>query len=239
MDQYLESVRETEKNLEIVERRQKEIEADHSRKTQDLKVDGLPETPRYDFDHQDSRQVQKYLHLMCDLLVLGFQTDTTRVGSLNLWPFGEFPDVVSVGGDFSHHALAHAGAQYEAKRGDPIAREAFREITAWFNQNCAYLVQRMDSIQEPNGTLLDNSLVLNISDLAAGGDHSVENIPTVLFGSGGGLFKTGRHVVAEKFTPIANLYVELLNRMGIPTAEFGDSRIHPQQKHDGRLPELG
>jgi hypothetical protein len=238
LDQYLESVREAEKNLEIVERRQKEIEADHSKRTQNLKIDGLPETPRYDFDHQDSRQVQKYLQLMSDLLVLGFQTDTTRVGSLNLWPFGEFADVVTVGSDFSHHALAHAGAQYDPKRGDPIAREAFREITVWFNKNCAYLAQRLDSIQEPNGTLLDNSLILNISDLAAGGDHSVENIPTVLLGSGGGLFKTGRHVAAEKFTPIANLYVELLNRMGIPAAEFGDSRTHPQRKHDGRLPEL-
>ena len=61
----------------------------------------------------------------------------------------------------------------------------------------------------------------------------------VLFGSGGGILKTGRHVVAEKFTPIANLYVELLNRMGIPVTEFGDSHIHPQRKHDGRLPELG
>jgi len=239
LDQYLESVREAEKNLGIVERRQKEIEADHSRRTQNLKIDGLPETPRYDFDHQDARQVQKYLQLMSDLLVLGFQTDTTRVGSLNLWPFGEFADVVTVGNDFSHHALAHAGAQYEPKRGDPIAREAFREITVWFNQNCAYLARRLDSIQEPNGTLLDNSLILNISDLAVGGDHSVENIPTVLLGSGGGLFKTGRHVVAQKFTPVANLYVELLNRMGIPTAEFGDSRTHPERKHDGRLPELG
>ncbi|HLY74003.1 MAG TPA: DUF1552 domain-containing protein [Planctomycetota bacterium] len=239
LDQYLESVREAEKNLQIVERRQKEIEVDHSRKVQDLRIDGLPETPRYDFDHQDAQQVQKYLRLMSDLLVLGFQTDTTRVGSLNLWPFGEFPDVVSVGNDFSHHALAHAGAMYDAKRGDPISREAFREITVWFNQNCAYLAQRLDSILEPNGTLLDNSLILNISDLAVGGDHSVENIPTVLLGSGGGLFKTGRHVVAEKFTPIANLYVELLNRMGLPTVEFGDSHIHPQRKHDGRLPELG
>ena len=239
LDQYLESVRETEKNLTIVERRQKEIEADHSRKQHDLKIDGLPETPRYDFDHQDSKQVQKYLRIMSDLIVLGFQTDTTRVGSLNLWPFGEFPDVVTVGSDFSHHALAHAGAMYDVKRGDPIAREAFREITVWLNKNCAYLLQRLEAIQEPNGTLLDNCLILNISDLAVGGDHSVENIPVVLFGSGGGILKTGRHVVAEKFTPIANLYVELLNRMGIPVTEFGDSHIHPQRKHDGRLPELG
>jgi hypothetical protein len=239
LDQYLESVRETEKTIDLVERRQKEIEADHSRKHPDPKIEGLPESPRYDYDHQDSRQVQKYLRLMSDLLVLAFQTDTTRVGCLSLSPFGEFPDIVTVGGDFSHHALAHAGAQYDAKRGDPIAREAFREITAWFHQNCAYLLERLDSIPEPQGTLLDNSLILNISDLAAGGDHSVENIPVLLFGSGGGILKTGRHVVTQKFTPIANLYVELLNRMGIPVTEFGDSHTHPERKNDGRLPELG
>jgi len=237
LDQYLDSVRASEKQLELVEARQREIEADHTRKTVDLTIDGLPATPRYDFDHQDSRQVQNYLRLMSDLLVLGFQTDTTRVGSMSTWPFGEFADVVTVGNDFSHHALAHAGAMYDPKKADPIAREAFREITTWVNQNCAYLVQKLDSIQEPNGTLLDNSFILHISDLAVG-DHSVENIPAVLFGSGGGSLKTGRHVVAEKFTPVANLYLELLNRMGIPTTEFGDSHIHPQRKHDGRIPEF-
>lgn len=238
LEQYLESVRSTETQLALVEKRQKEIEADHSGKNVDLTIAGLPETPRYVFDHQDSAQLQNYLRLMSDLLVLGFQTDTTRVGTMTLWPFGEFPDIVSVGTEFSHHALAHAGASYDPKNGDPIAREAFREITVWFNKNCAYLLQKLDSIQEPNGTLLDNSLILNVSDLAVGGDHSVENIPTVLFGSGGGIIKTGRHVVAEKFTPVANLYVELLNRMGISVSEFGDSNTHPQKKHDGRLPGL-
>lgn len=239
LDQYLDSVRAAETQLQLVEKRQKEIEADHARKQVDLKVEGLPETPHYRFDHDDSKQVQNYLRLMSDLVVLAFQTDTTRVSSLNLWPFGEFPDIVSVGTEFSHHALAHAGASYDPNSGDPIAREAFREITVWLNKNCAYLLQKLDSIHEPNGTLLDNCLILNISDLAVGGDHSVENIPTVLFGSGGGILKTGRHVVAEKYTPIANLYVELLNRMGIPVSEFGDSNIHPQRKHEGRLPELG
>jgi hypothetical protein len=239
LDQYLESVRAAETQLALVEKRQKEIEADHSRKQFDLQVDGLPDKPHYQFDHQDSAQVQNYLRLMSDLLVLGFQTDTTRVGTMTLWPFGEFPDIVSVGTEFSHHALAHAGANYDPRNGDLIAREAFREITVWLNKNCAYLVQKLDSIKEPNGTLLDNCLILNISDLAVGGDHSVENIPTVLIGSGGGIIKTGRHVVAEKFTPVANLYVELLNRMGIPVTEFGDSKIHPDRKHDGRLPELG
>lgn len=237
LDQYLESVRSAETQLALVEKRQKEIEADRSRKQFDLTVEGLPETPRYVFDHQDSPQLQNYLRLMSDLLVLGFQTDTTRVGSMTLWPFGEFPDIVSVGTEFSHHALAHAGANYDPRHSDPIAREAFREITVWFNKNCAYLVNKLDSIQEPNGTLLDNCVILNVSDLAVGGDHSVENIPTVLLG-GGNFFKTGRHIVAEKFTPVANLYVELLNRMGIAATEFGDSNSHPQRKHDGRLPGL-
>jgi hypothetical protein len=239
LDQYLESVRAAEKQLELVDKRQREIEADRSRKTFDLTVPGLPEKPRFEYDNQDSQQLQNYLRLMSDLMVLAFQTDTTRVASLSVWPFGEFPDIVTVGNDFSHHALAHAGAQYDPKRGDPISREAFREITVWLNKNCAYLVEKLDSVQEPNGTLLDNCLLLNVSDLAVGGDHSVENIPTVLFGGGGGAVKTGRHVVAQKFTPVANLYVELLNRMGIPTAEFGDSRTHPERKNDGRLPELG
>ena len=61
----------------------------------------------------------------------------------------------------------------------------------------------------------------------------------VLLGGGGGILKGGQHLACEKYTPVANLYVELLNRMGLPTAEFGDSRTHPEAKHGGRLPGAG
>lgn len=238
LDQYTESVRSVETRLQLVEKRQREMEADRANKNVDLKIDGLPEKPRYEMEHEDREQVERYLRLMSDLLVLAFQTDTTRVGTFHMGNFGSFPDVVTVGSEFDYHSLAHSGATYAAERADPIHREAFREVQQWFSKNCAYLIRRLDAIQEPNGTLLDNSLILYASDLAAG-DHSVENIPMVLLGSGGGIVKPGRHVACEKYTPVANLYVELLNRMGLPAKEFGDSKIHPDAKHEGRLPLLG
>jgi hypothetical protein len=203
----------------------------------DVKVDGLPEQPRYELDDIDREQVERYLRLMSDLEVLAFQTDMTRVATFHMGNFGAFPDVVTVGTEFDYHALAHSGATYSPERADPVHREAFREVQRWFSKNCAYLIQKLDSIQEPNGTLLDNSLIVYASDLAAG-DHTVDNIPMVLLGGGGGIVKPGRHIACETWTPVANVYVELLNRMGIPTEEFGDSKIHPDAKHGGRLPQL-
>ena len=237
LDDYLESVRATEARLKLVEGRQRELEADRGARAADLAVPGLPDTPRYTFDDTDRDQVEQYLKLMSDLLVLAYRTDTTRVGTFHMGNFGSFPDVVTVGTEFDYHALAHSGASYSPERADPVNREAFREVQQWFGKNLAYLIGRLDAIEEPNGTLLDNCLIVHASDLAAG-DHSVENIPMVLLGRGGGILKGGRHVACEPFTPVANLYVELLNRMGLPTAEFGDSRTHPEAKHGGRLPAL-
>lgn len=238
LDQYMESVRSTESRLKLVDQRQREMEADRASRKIDLTVQGLPESPRYDLDYSDREQVERYLKLMADLLVLAFQTDMTRVATYHMGNFGSFPDVVTVGTEFDYHSLAHSGATYAADRADPIHREAFREVQSWFSKNCAYIIKQLDSIKEPNGTLLDNSLIVYASDLAAG-DHTVENIPMVLLGSGGGIIKTGRHIACEKYTPVANLYVELLNRMGLPTREFGDSLVHPEAKNEGRLSLLG
>lgn len=238
LDQYLESVRSAETRLELVEKRQREMEADRNAKTVDIKVDGLPTEPRYQLDQEDREQIERYLRLMSDMMVLAFQTDTTRVSTMHMGNFGAFPDVITVGSESDYHALAHSGASYAPERSDPVNREAFREVQEWFSSNLAYLIRRLDSIHEPNGTLLDNCLMMYASDLAAG-DHTVDNIPMVLFGSGGGVLKTGRHIACENNTPVANLYVELLNRMGHETKSFGDSAIHPEAKHEGRLPLLG
>ena len=237
LDEYLESVRSTEARLKLVEARQREMEADRGARAVDLNIPGLPDTPRYTFDDTDRDQVEHYLKLMSDLLVLAYQTDTTRVGTFHMGNFGSFPDIVTVGTEFDYHSLAHSGATYSADRADPVNREAFREVQQWFGKNLAYLIRRLDAIEEPNGTLLDNSLIVYASDLAAG-DHSVENIPMALLGGGGGILKGGQHHACETFTPVANLYVELLNRLGLPTEEFGDSKTHPEAKHDGRLPSL-
>ena len=79
------------------------------RRAVNLTVEGLPEAPRYTFDDTDRDQVEHYLKLMSDLLVLAYQTDTTRVGTFHMGNFGTFPDIVTVGNEFDYHALAHSG----------------------------------------------------------------------------------------------------------------------------------
>ena len=229
LDQYMESVRSTERRLMRVDQRQQELEADRSSKSASLKVEGLPKAARYEMDNSDREQVERYLRLMADLLVLAFQTDMTRVATYHMGNFGSFPDVVTVGTEFDYHSLAHSGATYSPDRADPIHREAFREVQHWFSKNCAYLIQRLDAIKEPNGTLLDNSLILYASDLAAG-DHTVENIPMVLLGSGGGILKTGRHVRCEKYTPSPTCTSSCSTAWGFPPRSSATAKPTPRRR---------
>jgi hypothetical protein len=90
----------------------------------------------------------------------------------------------------------------------------------------------MKTIREGDGTLLDNSMVLYASGMSNGNRHARENLPILLAGRAGGKLATGRYIDFnwKQRTPLANLYVEMLNRAGVPTEKFGDST--------GGLPEL-
>ena len=106
---------------------------------------------------------------------------------------------------------------------DPIAREACRQIHAWYAQLFAETVRKLRDIDEGGRSLLDNTLLLYTSYMSDGG-HGRDDYPVVLAGKAGGVLKTGRHLVFDKKAPMANLYLELLNLFGIPTTSFGDSQ---------------
>ena len=96
----------------------------------------------------------------------------------------------------------------------------------------------MKAIDEGGSSLLDNTLLLYTSYMADGG-HGTHDYPAVLVGKAGGTLKTGRHLAFKPRTPVSNLYVEMLDRMGVPVKKFGESHTSEFRGYDGRLPGLG
>ncbi|HZZ73011.1 MAG TPA: DUF1552 domain-containing protein [Pirellulales bacterium] len=194
----------------------------------DKLVNLVPRNPAY---HAE------YIRLMVDLQVLAFQTDTTRVCTIGVGSDEAlFPGVVTVGFERHAHTLEHQGNADRIENADPICREACRQIHAWYTQFFGYLIERMRGIDEGGSSLLDNCLLVYTSYMANGG-HGTQDYPVVLAG-GGGSFRRGRHIAYQKDTPMANLYVELLARMGDTAGEFGNSRTSAKAAYNGRLPDL-
>src|SRR6202040_4126874 len=90
-------------------------------------------------------------------------------------------------------------------------------------QQLAYLLEKLKSIPEGDGTLLDHCMILYGSGISDGNAHNHEDLPILLAGKGNGTLKTGRHVRYPKETPLTNLYLSLLDRMGVSMDSFGDS----------------
>jgi hypothetical protein len=180
----------------------------------------------------------EYIRVMSDLLVLAFQTDTTRVVTAAL---GEdnalFPGVVTAGNEFQAHALQHNGNASGGQQPNADAREACRQIHAWYTGLFAETVAKLAAIPEGEGTLLDHCMILYTSYMADGG-HGLADYPTLLVGGGRGTLKPGRHLAFPVGTPVANLYVEMLDRLGSGGKPFGDSHTAERRAFGGRLPGL-
>ncbi|MGB7347451.1 MAG: DUF1552 domain-containing protein [Pirellulaceae bacterium] len=206
MDEYLQSVRSIEKRLE----RQSN---EGSMAWKPLKILDAKQSPPQDMPDQ----FPDHVHLMLDMIALAFQTDTTRVCT---FMFGNavsgrnfsFLDGVSGGHhDMSHHQNAE----------DKL--EAYQRINVWHVQQYAYLLNKLRGMKEGDGTVLDNSMILYGSGLRDGNSHSPHNLPILLGGSGGGQIATGQHLSFSRDTPLANLYVAMLNAFGHKTERFADS----------------
>lgn len=244
LDEYLHAVRGIETRIQFVEARLRleKLDADQPGPSRIDLPTLTPEGNAYwTFWHQIHRDPERhaeYIRLVADLLVLAFQTDTTRVATVALGSDEAlFPGVVTVGYERHCHTLEHRGAAHGATGSDPIAREALRQIHAWYTQLFAEMARKMKNIDEGGSSLLDNSLLLYTSYMSHG-NHGTNDYPVALLGRAGGALKTGRHLAYKENTPMANLYVEILNLMGAPTDRFGDSHTSKHQAHDGRLPGL-
>ena len=224
LDQYLDSVRAVELRIEKDARglsagdnvdpsAMKAVEAlnagiNKAFGNQDLEKQ-LGSTPR--FDHTE------HVRLMMDLMVLAFWTDSTRVGTFmfgNAVSGKNFSFLEGVKGGF--HEISHHKNSAEQL-------EQYARINVWHMEQYAYMLGKLKGIREGGSSLLDNSMILCGSPLRDGNSHDPKNIPLVLGGKGGGSIRTGRHLVSDKGTPLCNLYVGMMQRMGVKARKFADS----------------
>lgn len=227
LDEYFESVRAVEKRIEFDARRQKEDVLSDPLAEKEIQALGQRIKDYYADPAQVSeRRVDHtdHVRLMLDLMFLAFWTDSTRISTFM------FGNAVS-GKNFSflegvkggHHQISH-----HEKKEDKLQEYAL--INRWHVEQLAYLLGRMQSVQEGERTLLDNSMILFASGFRDGNRHDPHNLPLVLAGRAGGTLTPGRHLVYEKNTPLCNLYQSMLKRMGTPVEHFADST--------GELPDL-
>jgi hypothetical protein len=206
LDEYLESVR-------AVERRVAFASAPDDRpwkptapaRPGDAPAPGIP------------RDFREHVRLMLDLMALAFWSDSTRVLTFmfaNDVSNRNFSFLDGVRG--SHHDMSH-----HANKAEKI--EQYRRINRWHVEQFAYLMGKLRAVKEGDGTLLDNCAVLFGSGMSDGNRHDPNNLPILLGGRAGGTIKPGRHVASPKNTPLCNLYVSLLEGVGTPVRQFGDS----------------
>jgi hypothetical protein len=198
MDEYLFSVREIERRIASAEKDPRQVTAAID------KPAGIP----FEFP--------EYLKLMCDLQVLAFQSDLTRVSTLVIGREGSNRVYPEIGISDPHHPLTH-------HRNNPEWIEKVTRINSLHTELFAYLLQKLKSTADGDGTLLDHSMLVYGSGLADGNKHTHEALPVLLAGRGGGTLKPGRHLSYASGTPITNLYLSLLDRMGVHQETIGDS----------------
>src|SRR5206468_908950 len=141
---------------------------------------------------------EAHLRLMMDLVVLAFQTDTTRVVTLMYGNAGSNRTYPALGVKDGHHAISH-------HRNKPELLERLQKIDRYHAEQFAYLVKRLRTVREGEGTLLDQCMVLYGGGLADGNAHDHGNLPIVLAGRAGGTIRPGRHVRTPRETPLNNL----------------------------------
>jgi hypothetical protein len=203
LDEYLSSVREVETRIE---RAGKAGRLQGWRPT--LAMPDMPRPP--DGIPQD---IDQHMRLMCDILVLAFRTDTTRVCTLKLNNDHSSLRFPHLGVDYMiHHLLSHTdGADW-------------LKVNRFFTEQVAYIAKKMDSVDEGGRTLLDNSMILFLSSMMTGG-HNNDQLPVVMLGRGGGAIKSGRTVdyLGKPNRKMCSLYLAMLEYAGVRLDRFGDS----------------
>jgi len=159
-----------------------------------------------------------HVRLMLDLVTLAFQTDTTRINTFmfaNDVSGKNFAGLID-GVKGAHHEFSH----HENKK---EKYEPYSKIVRWHVEQLAYLLDRMKAVKEGERTLLDNTMVMFGSSFSDGNRHDPAGLPILLAGRAGGTIISGRHLSFPKGTPLCNLYVAMLERMGTAVRRFGDS----------------
>ena len=219
LDEYLDSVRSVEQRIEFDAQRQRETVrsdplAEKAVAELGARIDAYSDPARVSERRGDHTE---HTRIMLDLMVLAFWTDSTRISTFmfgNAVSGRNFSFLEGVNG--AHHEISH-------HQGSAEKLERYKRINQWHLGQFAYMIERMKAIREGERTLLDNSMLLFGAGMHDGNAHDPHNLPIVLAGRGGGTLATGRNLAYAPKTPLTNLYVAMLNRMGTPVERFSDS----------------
>ena len=198
LDEYFSSVREIEQRIA------------QAQKSAEL------EAPDFDIPKGVPSDLTVHTRLMYDLLVLAFRTNSTRVATYMLANEGSNRTYEMVGVSGGHHSLSH-------HQNDASKMTDLQKIDAYHVENFAYFLKRLKETKEGDSNLLDNSMIVFGSGLGDGNRHRHDELPIVLAGKGAGSIKTGRHIRYQTETPLNNLFLSMLHKVGANEKEFGDS----------------
>ncbi|MBQ01023.1 MAG: hypothetical protein CL477_10105 [Acidobacteria bacterium] len=197
LGEYLDAIRDVEQRIAKAESTNSDFEVP------DRPV-GVPETFR------------EYAELMFDLQVLAFQADVTRVTSFMMARENINRTYNEIGLPEAHHAMSHHG-------NNPEKMQDFAKLNTYHVDTFAYYLDRLRSIPDGDGTLLDGTVVLYGSGMSDGNTHNNYNVPTVVIGGPEKGLQGNRHLVYPKGTPLANLSLSLMDKFGVQVERFGDS----------------
>jgi Protein of unknown function (DUF1552) len=198
LEEYLFSIREIERQIEKAENDNGQIDPGLN------KPYGIPA----DF--------AEHFKLMTDMLTVALQADLSRVFTFLVTREGSSRPYREIGIRDGHHPLTH-------HRNNPEMMEKVAQINVYQMQQFAAWVEKLKSIQEGDGTLLDNSMIVYGAGLEDGNRHTHANLPTLIAGRAGGKILPGRRTVYRKETPMSNLFLSMMDNMGVRTENFGDS----------------
>ena len=202
LDEYMNAVREIEMRLNKVEN--KSVAAPKFTPAESSRPSGIPAT------------FEEHVKLMYDMITLAFRADLTRVATFVIANEGSNRSYKNIGVSEGHHELSHHG-------NDKAKHEKIKKINQFHLQMFAYFLEKLKGIQEGSSNLLDQSMLVYGSGIGDGNRHNHDELPILVAGKGGGSLKTGRHLRYDKDTPLMNLHVSLLERMGAPVPSLGDS----------------
>ena len=170
--------------------------------------------------------------LIMELMAVAFQTNSTRIATFLMAREQSEHCYRELGHTEGHHPMTH-------HRGDEVKIEKVAEINCFHFQIFAHFLEKLRSIQDGDGTLLDHTMLLYGSSLGDGDKHEHDNLPTLVAAKAFGI-PAGRHIRLSKDTPMNNLFLLMLDRMGVEMEQFGDStgRLEiPSAPHDWRYRE--
>jgi len=198
LDEYLDSIREIERRIQKAE------------------ADGRTIAPTIDKPAGIPAVFADHARLLFDLQFAAFQTDLTRVVSMVIGREGSVRTYDEIGVSEPHHPLSHHRNQAEAL-------EKLTKINTFHVELFSQFLAKLAATQDGDATLLDRSMILYGCGIADSNRHTHEKLPILVLGGANGAISTGRHVTLEKDTPVANLFLAMMNRSGVKRDSFGDS----------------